>query len=252
MDAGVPIENPVAGIAIGLVTKGDKYKILTDIAGLEDHCGDMDFKVAGTKKGITAIQVDLKIAGITPQMISEALDQSQKAREFILGKMTETIAQTRETLSEFAPRITSLQIPPEKIGEVIGPSGKTIRKIIADTGVSIDINDEGKVLIASTDPASSEKAIKCIQGLVEVPQIGKLYKGKVTRIENFGAFVEILPNKNGLVHVSELSKEFVKNVSDAVSIGDVVVAKIVEIDNMGRVNLSIKQVSEDEKNSFKD
>jgi polyribonucleotide nucleotidyltransferase len=252
MDAGVPIENPVAGIAIGLVTKGDKYKILTDIAGLEDHCGDMDFKVAGTKKGITAIQVDLKIAGITPQMISEALDQSQKAREFILGKMTETIAQTRQTLSEFAPRITSLQIPPEKIGEVIGPSGKTIRKIIADTGVSIDINDEGKVLIASTDPASSEKAIKCIQGLVEVPQIGKLYKGKVTRIENFGAFVEILPNKNGLVHVSELSKEFVKNVSDAVSIGDVVVAKIVEIDNMGRVNLSIKQVSEDEKNSFKD
>ncbi|MDP8261387.1 MAG: polyribonucleotide nucleotidyltransferase [Candidatus Kappaea frigidicola] len=252
MDAGVPIESPVAGIAIGLITKGDKYKILTDIAGLEDHCGDMDFKVAGTLKGITAIQVDLKIAGITKQMISEALEQSQKAREFILGKMAETISQAREDLSKYAPRITSLQIPPEKIGEVIGPSGKTIRKIIADTGVSIDINDEGKVLIASIDPDSSDKAIKCIQGLVEVPQIGKLYKGKITRIENFGAFVEILPNKNGLVHVSELSNEFVKSVSDAVSIGDVVVAKIVEIDNMGRVNLSIKQVSEDEKNSFKD
>ncbi len=252
MDAGVPIESPVSGIAIGLVTKGDKYKILTDIAGFEDHCGDMDFKVAGTAKGITAIQVDLKIAGITQQMISEILEQSQRAREFILGKMNEAISQARESLSKYAPRITTLQIPPAKIGEVIGPSGKTIRKIIADTGVSIDINDEGRVMIASTDPASSEKAINCIKGLVEEPEIGKLYKGKITRIENFGAFVEILPNKNGLVHVSELSNEFVKNVSDAVSIGDEVVVKIVEIDNLGRVNLSIKQVSEDEKNSFKD
>ena len=157
----------------------------------------------------------------------------------------------KEVLSEYAPRITTLQIPVEKIGEVIGPSGKTIRKIIAETGVSIDINDEGRVLVASTDPASSEKAINCIKGLVTEPEIGKLYKGKVTRIENFGAFVEILPNKNGLVHVSELSNTFVKNVSDAVKIGDQVIAKIVEIDNLGRVNLSIKQVSEDEKNSFK-
>jgi polyribonucleotide nucleotidyltransferase len=252
MDAGVPIESPVSGIATGLVTKGDKYEILTDIAGLEDHCGDMDFKVAGSEKGITAIQVDLKIAGITQEMISKILDQSQKAREFVLGKMKEVIAQSRDTLSEYAPRITTLQIPPEKIGEVIGPSGKTIRKIIAETGVSIDIDDEGKVLVASTEPASSEKAIKYIKNLVAEPEVGKLYRGKVSRIENFGAFVEILPNKNGLVHVSELSNKFVKNVTDAVKLGDEVVVKIVEIDNMGRVNLSIKQVTDDEKNNFKD
>jgi polyribonucleotide nucleotidyltransferase len=252
MDAGVPIEGPVSGIAIGLVTKGDKYKILTDIAGLEDHLGDMDFKVAGTKKGITAIQLDLKIDGISREMISEILNQSEKARMFILDKMTSVIAEAREELSDYAPRITTLQIPTEKIGEVIGPSGKTIRKIIADTGVSIDIDDEGKVLVASTESAKAKEAIDIIESLVEEPEVGKLYKGKVTRIENFGAFVEILPNKNGLVHVSELSDSFVKNVTDVLKIGDEVVAKIIEIDNMGRVNLSIKQVSEDEKNSFKD
>jgi polyribonucleotide nucleotidyltransferase len=251
MDAGVPIEGPVSGIAIGLVTKGDKYKILTDIAGLEDHLGDMDFKVAGTKKGITAIQLDLKIDGISREMISEILNQSEKARMFILDKMTSVLSEAREELSDYAPRITTLQIPTEKIGEVIGPSGKTIRKIIADTGVSIDINDEGKVLVASTESAKAKEAINIIESLVEEPEVGKIYKGKVSRIENFGAFVEILPNKNGLVHVSELSDSFVKNVSDVLNIGDEVVVKLVEIDNMGRVNLSIKQVSEDEKNSFK-
>ncbi|MCK5305614.1 MAG: polyribonucleotide nucleotidyltransferase [Candidatus Omnitrophica bacterium] len=251
MDAGVPIEGAVAGIALGLIKENGKSVILTDIAGMEDHCGDMDFKAAGTEKGITAIQMDVKINGLSLEMISKVLAQSEKARLSILDKMKAEISETRADLSEFAPRITTLQIPTTKIGEVIGPSGKTIRKIIADTGVSIDINDEGRVMIASTDAANSKKAISIVEGLIAEAEVGKLYKGKIVRVENFGAFVEFLPGKSGLVHVSALSNEFVKSVGDVVKIGDEVIVKVTERDNLGRINLSIKAVTPDEKDNFK-
>ncbi|MCK4518900.1 MAG: polyribonucleotide nucleotidyltransferase [Candidatus Omnitrophica bacterium] len=251
MDAGVPIKEAVAGIALGLIKENGKTVILTDIAGMEDHCGDMDFKAAGTQKGITAIQMDVKINGLSLEMISKILEQSERARLSILDKMKEEISATRTDLSEFAPRITTLQIPTTKIGEVIGPSGKTIRKIIADTGVSIDINDEGRVMVASTDADSSKKAISIIEGLIAEAEVGKLYKGKVVRVENFGAFVEFLPGKSGLVHVSALSNEFVKSVGDVVKIGDEVIVKVTERDNLGRINLSIKAVTPDEKDNFK-
>ena len=252
MDAGVPLKEAVSGIAMGLIKDGKTEVILTDIAGLEDHFGDMDFKVAGTKSGITAIQVDLKIDGISLESITRIFNQAEEARLKILDKMKEAISEPRPNLSEYAPRITTLRVPTAKIGEIIGPSGKTIRKIISDTGVSIDIDDDGTVLIASTDRESSQKAIKIIEALVEEPEVGRIYKGKVARIENFGAFVEILPGKSGLVHVSELSKEFVKNVSDVVSIGDELIVKLTDIDNLGRLNLSAKDVSDEEKNQVKD
>lgn len=251
MDAGVPIRESVSGIAIGMVKEEGKISILTDIAGLEDYFGDMDFKVTGTQKGITAIQMDLKIDGIDLDIISKILTQGEKARLKVLDEMKEAISSARDSLSEFAPRIKVLNIPIEKIGEIIGPSGKTIRKIIKETGVSIDIEDDGRVLIASTDSKELANAIKTIELLIEEPEIGKLYRGEVTRIEDFGAFVEILPRKTGLVHVSEASGTYVKNIRDVIKIGDKVLVKVVEIDNLGRLNLSIKKITPDEKNNFK-
>ncbi|MFA5038434.1 MAG: polyribonucleotide nucleotidyltransferase [Candidatus Omnitrophota bacterium] len=241
MDAGVPIKDPVAGIAMGLVQDGSRHLLLTDIAGLEDHHGDMDFKIAGTRKGIVAVQLDLKIHGIGFEVIQEVLDRSKAARLIVLEKMSEVLAQPRAELSEYAPRILHLKIAQDRIGDLIGPGGKNIRKIIELTGVSIDVEDDGSVLVASTDSAASQRAVEMIKGLTEDAEIGKIYKGKVKRIMNFGAFVEILPNKEGLCHVSELDEKYVKNVEDAVKLGDEITVKVISIDELGRINLSKKQ-----------
>ena len=241
MDAGVPITEPVAGISVGLVTKGDTFELLTDIMGVEDHFGDMDFKVAGTRKGVTAIQLDLKIKGISLNLLSQAVEQARDARFFILDKMHAVLASPREELSVYAPRITTLRINPEKIGELIGPGGKTIKKIIEETGVSIDIEDDGRVLIASSDEAKSKKAIEIVKGITSEPEIGKVYDAKVKRIMNFGVFCEFLPGKEGLVHVSELSNTFVKDINKVVKIGDEFKVKVIEVDELKRVNLSKKQ-----------
>ncbi len=242
MDAGVPIKEAVAGISIGLVSGEKEAVLLTDIMGMEDHFGDMDFKIAGTRKGITAIQLDLKIKGISLDLMAQGVYQAKEARFVILDKMHAAIAQPREELSNYAPRIVTLQIGPDKIGEVIGPGGKMIRKIIEETGVtSIDIEDDGTVMVASANKEAVDKAVSFINGMTEEPEVGKIYMGKVKRIMNFGAFVEILPGKEGLVHVSELSKEYVKDVSSVVKVGDEFKVKLIEIDQMKRVNLSKKQ-----------
>lgn len=241
MDAGVPIKEPVAGVALGLVKEGGRFIILTDLTGLEDHHGDMDFKVAGTRAGIVAIQMDLKIDGIGFDIISAALEAAKKSRLFILDKMTAVIAKPKAELSVYAPRIINMKINQERIGDLIGPGGKNIRKIIELTGVAIDVEDDGSVLVASNDSEASQRAIDMIKGLTEDAEVGKIYRGKVKRIMNFGAFVEILPNKDGLVHVSELSDKYVKNVEDVVKIGDEFMVKVVGIDELGRINLSKKQ-----------
>jgi polyribonucleotide nucleotidyltransferase len=247
MDAGVPISGPVSGIAIGLVKEGKDTIILTDIGGVEDHYGDMDFKVAGTKNGITALQMDLKIQGISYEVLKEALSIGKKARLTILDKMMHVIEQPKDTVSAFAPKIVVLKINPEKIGAVIGPGGKVIKKIIQDTGATVDIDDDGTVQIAGTDPKSIDMAVAIVKGITEEPEVGRIYKGKVKRIMNFGAFVEILPGKEGLVHVSELAAKFVKNVEDVVKLGDEFDVKLVEIDEQGRLNLSKKQADPDYK-----
>ena len=241
MDAGVPIIRPVSGIAMGLVKEKDKAIILTDIGGVEDHYGDMDFKVAGTTEGITALQVDLKIHGITKEIIKEALDKARTARLFILDKMLEVISCPKNSVSEFAPHIVTFKISIDKIGEVIGPGGKNIKRIILETGCTIDIDDDGTVQVASHESAALDSAVAAIKGIVEEPEIGRIYHGKIKRIMNFGAFCEILPGKEGLIHVSELATSFVKNVEDVVKIGDEVMVKVIEIDDQGRVNLSKKQ-----------
>lgn len=245
MDAGVPIVRPVSGIAIGLVKEKDAAVLLTDIAGVEDHYGDMDFKVAGTSNGITALQMDLKIQGISEDLVRRALEMGKVSRLFVLDKMMQTISRPKETVSEYAPRIVSFKISQDKIGEVIGPGGKVIKKIIQDTGVTIDIEDDGTVQVGSTDPVALEKAVNIIKGIVEEPEIGRIYTGKIKRIMNFGAFCEILPGKEGLIHVSELADKFVKNVEDVVKVGDEVTVKVIEIDEQGRINLSKKQASPD-------
>ncbi|MBI3322178.1 MAG: polyribonucleotide nucleotidyltransferase [Candidatus Omnitrophica bacterium] len=241
MDAGVPLKSPVSGIAMGLVKEGEKYVILTDIIGLEDHFGDMDFKVAGTAKGITALQLDLKLTGVSVKLLEEALEQARPARTLILEKMQETIPSPRAELSPYAPRITLLKINPEKIGELIGPGGKMIRKITGETGVSIDVEDDGTVKVASTDAEASRKAIAMIEGITKEAEIGRVYQGVVRRIMNFGAFFEIAPGKEGLCHVSELSDQFVPKVEDIVKVGDTLPVKVVEIDMQGRINLSHRQ-----------
>lgn len=246
MDAGVPIKKAVAGIAIGLVKEDSKHIILTDIGGLEDHFGDMDFKVAGTKDGITAIQLDLKTTGISLDVLKEALYQAKDARFVVLNKMAEVISKPRENISTFAPHIIMLRIPQDKIKDVVGPGGRIIRKIIQDTGVTIDIEDDGSVQVASVDGEAAKKAIKIIQDLTAEPEVGKIYKGKVTRIMDFGAFCEILPGKEGLCHVSELSDHYVKDVKKEVKIGDEIMVKVVEIDEQGRYNLSRKQAMKEE------
>jgi polyribonucleotide nucleotidyltransferase len=239
MDAGVPVKAPVAGIAMGLI-KGDsgEYAILTDISGTEDHLGDMDFKVAGTAKGVTALQMDIKVLGINEQIMAEALTQAKDARMFILNKITETISEARPELSKYAPRMYKLKIDPEKIGMVIGPKGKTIRAIIEETKTTIDIGDDGSVVIGSSDGEAADKAIKMIENLTKEVKVGEIYTGKVVRIMNFGAFVELIPGKDGMVHISQLADYRVANVEDVVKVGDEIEVKVMEIDNMGRVNLS--------------
>ncbi len=241
MDAGVPIREHVAGVAMGLILKGDKYAVLTDIQGLEDALGEMDFKVAGTKKGITAIQMDIKVQGITIGIMREAMEQARKSRHFIIDKLAETIAAPREELSPYAPRMIVMKIDPSKIKDVIGPGGKVINKIIADTGVEkIDIEDDGSVFITSLDGASGDKAKQIVENLTKEIAVGETYLGKVTRIITIGAFVQILPGKEGLVHISQLAPTRVDKVEDVVKLGDEVMVKVMEIDGQGRINLSRK------------
>ncbi|WP_047981225.1 polyribonucleotide nucleotidyltransferase [Ornithinibacillus contaminans] len=242
MDAGVPIKAPVAGIAMGLVKSGDDYTILTDIQGMEDALGDMDFKVAGTAKGVTALQMDIKIDGLSREILEEALTQAKKGRMQILDSMLQTINEPKKELSVYAPKILTMSINPDKIRDVIGPSGKQINKIIDETGVKIDIEQDGSVFISSTDTAMNEKAKQIIEDLVREVEIGQVYLGTVKRIEKFGAFVELFKGKDGLVHISELAEERTNKVEDVVKIGDQIMVKVKEIDHQGRVNLSRKAV----------
>lgn len=242
MDAGVPIKAPVAGIAMGLIKDGQHVSILTDIQGMEDHLGDMDFKVAGTSEGVTAIQMDIKIDGIDRQILADALRQAKEGRMFILSKMLERIQKPKPNLSPYAPKIVTMQINPDKIRDVIGAGGKIINKIIEETGVKIDIEQDGRVYIASANEEMNEKARSIIEGIVREVVVGEIYVGTVKRIEKFGAFVEILPGKEGLVHISQLSTERVGKVEDVVAIGDSVTVKVTEIDQQGRINLSRKAV----------
>ncbi|NWQ44200.1 polyribonucleotide nucleotidyltransferase [Bacillus sp. EB106-08-02-XG196] len=247
MDAGVPIKAPVAGIAMGLVASGEYYTVLSDIQGMEDHLGDMDFKVAGTAKGVTALQMDIKIKGLSREILEEALQQAKKGRMHILESMLATIAEPRTELSQFAPKILTMKINPDKIRDVIGPSGKQINKIIEETGVKIDIEQDGTVFIASTNQEMNQKAKKIIEDIVREVVVGEMYLGKVKRIEKFGAFVEIFAGKDGLVHISELAEERVGKVEDVIKIGDEFLVKVTEIDKQGRVNLSRKAILKEQR-----
>ena len=245
MAAGVPIKKPVAGISTGLVTgdSDDDYIVLTDIQGLEDFFGDMDFKVAGTHDGITAIQMDIKIHGLTPDIIREAISRTKEAREHILTNVMEPVISTpRDHVGEYAPKIMQMHVDPDKISEIIGKQGKTINAIIDETGVKIDINDEGRVDICGVDQAMIDRAMEIIRLIVEPVEAGKIYEGEVVRIMNFGAFVQLAPNKDGLIHISKLSKERVEKVEDVVNIGDKVKVKVLEIDKMGRINLALREI----------
>ncbi|MGX6969921.1 polyribonucleotide nucleotidyltransferase [Vagococcus bubulae] len=252
MDAGVPIKAPVAGIAMGLVMDGDNYTILTDIQGMEDHLGDMDFKVAGTKDGITALQMDIKIEGITEAILTEALTQAKKARMEILAELTSTIAEPRKELSKYAPKIEMIQIKPEKIKDVIGKGGETINKIIEETDVKIDIDQEGNVSIAHQDQEKINRAIEIIKDLVREVEVGQVYLAKVVRIEKFGAFVNLFKGKDALVHISQFSHERVNKVEDVVKLGDEILVKVTEIDRQGRVNASRKAMIEKPKEEKKE
>ncbi|MDD4570076.1 MAG: polyribonucleotide nucleotidyltransferase [Tepidanaerobacteraceae bacterium] len=245
MDAGVPIKAPVSGVAMGLIKQDDKVTILTDIQGMEDFLGDMDFKVAGTKKGITAIQMDIKIKGIGDDILRTALQQAKTGRLFIMDKMLSTIAEPRKELSPYAPRIFTTTIDPNKIRDIIGPGGKTINKIITETNTKIDIEDDGRIYIAAPEESFGRKALEIIDKLTQDVEVGKIYMGKVLRITNFGAFAEILPGKEGLIHISKLSKERVRKVEDVVKIGDEILVKVTDIDKQGRINLSHKDALSD-------
>ena len=242
MDAGVPIKAPVAGIAMGLIKEGNEFAVLSDILGDEDHLGDMDFKVAGSENGVTALQMDIKIDGITPEIMKVALEQAKHGRLHILGEMNKTLSSTREQMSDFAPRIITFKIDPSKIREVIGKGGVTIRAITEQTGASIDLNDDGIVNVASVDKAAGEEARRMIEEITAEVEVGKIYDGKVVRLMDFGAFVTILPGKDGLVHISQISDERVEKVSDKLAEGDSVRVKVLEIDRQGRVRLSMKEV----------
>jgi polyribonucleotide nucleotidyltransferase len=244
MDTGVPIKAPVAGVAMGLVKEGEEYTILTDIQGLEDHLGDMDFKVAGTEAGITALQMDIKISGITPEIMAKALEQARIARLFIIGKITEVIAEPRKDLKPHAPRITIIKVPVDKIGAIIGPGGKNIRSLQEETGTKIDIGDDGTVYIAAIDGVGEAVARERIEGLTETPELGRIYTGKVVRIADFGAFVQILPGLDGMVHISQLDTERVNKVEDIVQMGDDLTVMVTGIDPMGKIRLSRQAVLE--------
>ncbi|HDH04979.1 MAG TPA: polyribonucleotide nucleotidyltransferase [Nitrospirae bacterium] len=241
MDAGVPIKAPVAGIAMGLIKEEEKTVVLTDILGLEDHLGDMDFKVTGTASGITAFQMDVKISGVTREIMANALEQAKKGRLYILGKMAEILPSPREELATHAPRIFTMKIKPDKIRDVIGTGGKVIRGIVEETGVKIDIDDTGSINIASTDEESAQKAIEIVKGIVAEPELGKVYTGKVKRIVDFGAFVEIFPGTEGLLHISQIADKRIEKVTDVLKEGEETVVKVIEIDKMGRIRLSRKE-----------
>ncbi|WP_129597030.1 polyribonucleotide nucleotidyltransferase [Anaerophilus nitritogenes] len=246
LDAGVPISAPVAGIAMGLIKEDDNLAILSDIQGMEDFLGDMDFKVAGTKDGVTAIQMDIKIHGIDKEVLQKALEQARKGRLHILDKMSEAITTPRKELSPYAPRIIHINIDPEKIRAVIGAGGKVISKIIEETGVKIDIEDDGRVFITASNMEDGNKAVQIIEGIVKEAEVGEVYQGKVIKILNFGAFVEILPGKEGLLHISQIAKEKIPKVEDVLKVGDEVQVKVIEIDKQGRINLSRKVLLQDE------
>ncbi len=246
MDAGVPIKAPVAGISCGLITEGDRFMTMVDIQGLEDFFGDMDFKVAGTHKGITAIQMDLKISGLTPEMIKEALEKTYKARLYILDEiMLKALDKPRSELSKYAPKMLTMNIPVDKIHEVIGAGGKVIQKICSECGVKMDIEEDGSVFISSLDKNSCERAMEIVKTIVCEPELGAIYKGMVTRVMDFGAFVEIAPGKEGMVHISKLDKKRIDKVTDVVNVGDEIVVKIVDIDDKGRINLSRRDALEE-------
>jgi polyribonucleotide nucleotidyltransferase len=248
MDAGVPLRSAVAGIAMGLVMdeKSGKYAVLSDIAGAEDHYGDMDFKVTGTSAGITALQMDIKVTGITAAIMREALDQALRGRMHILGEMQKTLKEARGNISTYAPRIITIKIPVDKIRDVIGPGGKMIRSIIERTGVKIDVEDDGSVNVASADEAAAQKAIGIIQELTATAELNKTYMGKVQRITDFGAFVEIMPGTDGLLHVSEIANHRVKDVRDELKEGQQVLVKVINIDPTGKIRLSRKALLQDE------
>jgi polyribonucleotide nucleotidyltransferase len=241
-DAGVPITTPIAGIAMGLIKEGDEFCVLSDIAGFEDHYGDMDFKVAGSAEGITALQMDIKITGVDPTILRQALQQAREGRLFILGKMNETLTEPRAAISVFAPRILTLRIPTEKIGAVIGPGGKIIRGIIEQTGVKIDIEDDGTVKIFSVDSEAAERATRMVSELAAVAEVGKTYLGKVTRVMDFGAFVEILPGTEGLLHISEIAERRINDIREEVHNGDKILVKVLSIDDQNKIRLSRKAV----------
>lgn len=241
MDAGVPIKRPVAGIAMGLVSENDDFTILSDIQGLEDALGDMDFKVAGTAEGITALQMDIKISGVDAKVLEKAMEQARQGRLFILDQMLAVLPQPRTDLSPYAPRMLTLTVPVDKIKDVIGPGGKVINKIIAETGVKIDIEDDGRIFIAAVDTEAGEKAKRMIEDITADVEVGRIYQGKVTRVEKYGAFVEILPGKEGLVHISQLADTHVARTEDVCQLGDIIPVKVTEIDRMGRINLSRKE-----------
>jgi polyribonucleotide nucleotidyltransferase len=246
LDAGAKIKAPVAGIAMGLIKEGDKFAILSDILGDEDHLGDMDFKVAGTAEGVTALQMDIKIDGLTRDVMKAALEQAKVGRLHILGEMSKAIAGPRETLSDYAPRITTIKINKEKIRDVIGPGGKVIRALVEETGCTIDIEDDGTVSVASTDAASMKKAIDRILGITAEAEVGRIYEGKVRKIVDFGAFVEIMPGTDGLLHISQISKERIRAVTDVLKEGDEVRVKVLEVDRSGKIRLSRREAMADD------
>jgi len=243
MDAGVPIKAPVAGVAMGLVKEGDKFAVLTDILGDEDHLGDMDFKVAGTATGVTALQMDIKINGITPEIMKAALDQAKAGRLHILGEMNKVLDKPRTEMSAWAPTNVTIKIDPEKIRDVIGKGGSVSRQITEETGATIDIENDGTVKIASVDGASGREALRRIEMITADVEVGRIYEGKVVRLMDFGAFVAILPGRDGLVHISQISDERVERVSDKLKEGDVVKVKVLEVDRQGRVRLSMRGVA---------
>jgi polyribonucleotide nucleotidyltransferase len=245
MDAGVPCRAPVAGIAMGLIKEGERFVVLSDIMGDEDHLGDMDFKVAGTRVGVTALQMDIKIDGITREIMQTALGQAREGRMHILDKMCEVIAEARKEMSEYAPRIVTFHINPEKIRDVIGKGGATIRAITEETGTTIDISDDGTVRIASVDGAAGAEARRRVEQITADVEVGMIYEGRVAKLMDFGAFVTILPGRDGLVHISQISNERVKNVADELREGDVVKVKVLEVDKQGRIRLSMKAVHEE-------
>jgi len=251
MDAGVPIKDPIAGIAMGLVKENDEYFILSDILGDEDHHGDMDFKVTGTQRGITSLQMDVKLSGLPTEVLLRAMQQAREGRVFILKEMLKVIGEPREKISDYAPRLLMIKINPEKIGAVIGPGGKIVRKLQEETGAKIEIEDDGTVTISSVDMGAAEKAKAQIELIVAEPEIGKTYTGRVTGVREFGAFVEVLPGTDGLVHISELSDEYVERTDDVVKVGDTMTVKIINVDDQGRIKLSRKAVLRDERKAKK-